>query len=61
MRDRVVAVVEERVRRRLWDDAATQEWLDAQLPALESGETHPFGVADALLARSGHLVTGSRA
>ena len=59
IRDRVVAVVEERVRRRLWDDAATTAWLDGQLPALEAGTIHPFGVADALLARSGPLVTGS--
>lgn len=59
IRDRVVAVVEERVRRRLWNDEATTAWLDAQLPGLESGATHPFAVADALLARSGHLVRGS--
>ncbi|MBA3890871.1 MAG: methylmalonyl Co-A mutase-associated GTPase MeaB [Gemmatimonadaceae bacterium] len=59
IRDRVIAVVEDRVRRRLWDDAPTVEWLDAQLPALVAGTIHPFGVADALLARSGHLVTGS--
>ena len=26
---------EHRVRRRLWRDAAVQEWLEAQLPALE--------------------------
>ena len=61
IRDRVVAVVEERVRRRLWSDPELSSWLDAQLPDLESGAIHPFGVADALLARSGHLVTGSRA
>ena len=60
IRDRVVAVVEERVRRRLWDDAATGAWLDEQLPALEAGRTNPFGVADALLARSGDLLTRSR-
>lgn len=61
IRERVVAVVEERVHRRLWDDAATGAWLDEQLPALESGRTNPFGVADALLARSGDLLTRSRA
>jgi len=59
IRDRVVAVVEDRVRQRLWDDEATQAWLDAQLPALESGHANPFGVADALLARSGDLLTRS--
>lgn len=52
IRERVVDVVEQRVRRRLWRDAATQEWLEAQLPALERGETTPLAVAEALLVRS---------
>ena len=43
-------VVEERVTRRLWHDAGTNQWLDEQLPALEAGATNPFAVADALLA-----------
>lgn len=57
LRDRVMGVVEARVRDRLWRDAATNAWLDEQLPALEAGETDPFAVADALLARSGTLLT----
>ncbi|HEX8726512.1 MAG TPA: methylmalonyl Co-A mutase-associated GTPase MeaB [Gemmatimonadaceae bacterium] len=57
MRDRVMHVVESRVRDRLWHDAATNAWLDGRLPALEAGETNPFAVADALLARSGTLLT----
>jgi LAO/AO transport system kinase len=57
LRERVVDVVQERVRDRLWRDAATIAWLDAQLPALEAGSTNPFDVADALLARSGNLLT----
>jgi LAO/AO transport system kinase len=57
LRERVVDVVEQRVRRRLWHDADTSAWLADQLPALESGATNPFAVADALLARSGHLLT----
>ena len=57
LRERVVDVVEQRVRRRLWHDHGTTEWLDAQLPALEAGATNPFDVADALLARSGNLLT----
>ncbi len=52
LRERVVDAVEYRVRRRLWRDAGTQEWLEAQLPALERGETTPLAVAEALLARS---------
>ena len=58
LRERVVAVAEQRLRRRLWTDAATKEWLDARIPGLESGESTPYAVADALLARSGPLLTG---
>ncbi len=57
LRDRVMNVVETRVRDRLWTDPATNAWLDEQLPALEGGRTNPFAVADALLARSGTLLT----
>ena len=57
LRERVVEVTEDRMRRRLWTDPETDAWLDARLPALESGEATPFAVADALLARSADLLT----
>jgi LAO/AO transport system kinase len=57
LRRRVVEVVESRVRRRLWSDAPLVAWLDEQLPELEAGTRNPFEVADALLARSGDLLT----
>ena len=57
LRDRVVDVVEERVRNRLWTDAATNAWLDERLGELEAGSTNPFALADALLARSSDLLT----
>jgi LAO/AO transport system kinase len=57
LRERVVDVVEQKVRRRLWADAATNAWLDARLPALEAGSTNPFEVADELLALSGEILT----
>jgi LAO/AO transport system kinase len=57
LRERVVEVTEDRIRRRLWRDPGTTEWVDAQLDALEAGRTTPFAVADALLARSGDLLT----
>jgi LAO/AO transport system kinase len=56
-RERVVDVVEQRVRERLWTDAATSQWLDDQLGELEAGTTNPFDVADALLERSRTLIT----
>ena len=57
LRERLVEVAEDKVRRRLWGDDATNAWIDDQLPALERGEATPFAVADALLARSADLVT----
>jgi LAO/AO transport system kinase len=60
IRQRVVDVVQDRVRRRLWLDAATNAWLDARLPEIEAGSVTPFSVADALLAQSGSLLTGAK-
>jgi LAO/AO transport system kinase len=59
LRERVVEVVEHRVRTRLWSDRATAAWLDEQLPAVEAGTATPFTVADALLARSADLLKGT--
>lgn len=59
LRERVMEVVEQQVRRRLWQDAETLAWLDAQLDALEAGTLVPFAVADALRARSSSLLTGA--
>lgn len=60
LRARVVEVVEDHVRRRLWTDDAPNRWLDERLPDLEAGRTNPFAVADELLARSVNLLTISR-
>jgi LAO/AO transport system kinase len=57
LRERVVDVVEQKVRRRLWADAATNSWLDGRLPALESGAANPFDTADELLTRSADILT----
>ena len=58
LRERVVDVVEDRTRRRLWSDEGTTAWLEARLPQLEAGEATPFQIADALLARSADLLSG---
>jgi len=57
LRERVVEVVEDKTRRRLWSDEATNAWLEERLPALEAGLATPFGIADALLSRSADLLT----
>ena len=59
LRERVMEVVEQQVRQRLWHDADTLAWLDAQLDALEAGTLVPFAVADSLRARSSSLLTGA--
>jgi LAO/AO transport system kinase len=58
LRERVMEVVEDQLRRRLWNDAGTMAWLEAQLGPLDAGATTPFAVADALRERSGALLTG---
>jgi LAO/AO transport system kinase len=57
LRERVTDVVDQIVRARLWRDAATSEWLDGRLDAVESGRTTPFEVAEELLSRSATLLT----
>jgi LAO/AO transport system kinase len=57
LRERLVEVVEQKVRRRLWSDAETNAWVDGKLDALEAGATNPFAVADELLARSADTLT----
>jgi LAO/AO transport system kinase len=52
LRERVIDAVEQRLRARLWRDAATNEWLDGRLAALERGETTPLAEAEALIARA---------
>ena len=56
LRERVVEIVEQRVRHRLWTDQATAEWLDERLDELERGTTTPFVVADELLQQSAPLI-----
>jgi LAO/AO transport system kinase len=57
--ERVIEVAERRMRRRLWDEAATLKWLDSRVDQLESGAITPYTVADQLLAEYGDLVKGA--
>ena len=59
LRERVMEVVEQQLRRRLWLDQGTLAWIDERLDALEAGTQVPFAVADALRARSVALLTGA--
>ena len=57
LRERVIDVVEHKVRRRLWSDERTNAWLDERLSELETGATNPFAIADELLTRSADILT----
>lgn len=57
--ERVVEVAERRMRRRLWGDATTMQWLDSRVDELESGVVTPYVVADQLLTEFGNLVKGA--
>lgn len=59
LRERVREAVELKTRQRLWNDAPTVAFLEERLPALEAGTQAPFHVADALLAQSGALLSGT--
>ena len=60
LRERVVEIVERTLSTRLWSDGETSDWLSSRIPELEAGQTNPFAVAQALVARSGDLMTGRR-
>src|SRR5512141_488322 len=57
--DRVVEVVERKMRRRLWGEQSAREWLNARVDELESGAVTPYVVADQLLETYGALVKGA--
>jgi LAO/AO transport system kinase len=51
LRERVVDVVDQRLKSRIWDDPSAAAWLAARLAPLAAGEITPFAVADELLER----------
>jgi LAO/AO transport system kinase len=57
--ERVVEVAERRMRRRLWGEPSTMQWLDDRVSELEAGTVTPYVVADELLAQYGDLVKGA--
>ena len=58
LRERVMDIVEQKIRVRLWKDTATMSRLELQLPSVEEGRATPFAVAEELLRQSGELVRG---
>ena len=58
LRERVMDIVEQKIRVRLWKDTATMSRLELQLPSVEEGRATPFAVADQLLRLSAELVRG---
>jgi len=56
LRDRVLDVVERRVRARLWENRGIQQALEARLAELEAATMTPFEVAEELLERGAPLL-----
>jgi LAO/AO transport system kinase len=59
LRERIVEVVERKVRQRLWLHPDTGPWIEERIPDLERGATTPFAVADELLAQSAGIISGA--
>lgn len=60
VRERVKDIVFQLLGRRLWGDAGTNAWIDEHVAELSAGRITPYAVADALLRRSGPLMTGEQ-
>ncbi|MBK6488771.1 MAG: methylmalonyl Co-A mutase-associated GTPase MeaB [Gemmatimonadetes bacterium] len=56
-REQIIEVAEQRLRRRVWQDAGVQAFIDSVLPAVEDGSRTPFGIADELLRRAADILT----
>jgi LAO/AO transport system kinase len=57
--ERVVEVAERKMRRRLWTEGLTMEWVRGRVDELETGAVTPYVVADELLVKYGDLVKGA--
>jgi LAO/AO transport system kinase len=51
LREQVMDVAEQRLRRRLWHDSTVLEFIDSVIPRIERGEVSPYGIADELLVK----------
>jgi LAO/AO transport system kinase len=56
LRQRVIEIVEERIRRRLWRNNGVNEFIEERLEAILSGELNPFRIADELLRTRAMIV-----
>ena len=57
--ERVVEVAEKRMRQRVLGNPAIMQWVYGRVDELESGSVTPYAVANDLLGKFGHLVTGA--
>jgi LAO/AO transport system kinase len=56
LREQVLEVGQQRIRRRLWANDAIREFIEARMTALETGTETPFAVADEVLERGADLL-----
>jgi len=57
LREQVMDVAEYRLRRRLWNDSKTLEFIETVIPRIERGEVSPYGIADELLVIGAPAIT----
>ena len=55
-REQILEVAEQRMRRRVWQDADVEAYIESRLAPVERGETTPFVVADELLRRGADIL-----
>jgi LAO/AO transport system kinase len=51
LREQVMDVAEQRLRRRLWNDRDVLAFIDGVIPRIENGDVSPYGIADELLVK----------
>jgi LAO/AO transport system kinase len=56
LREQVVEVAEQRLRRRLWNDPGIREFIDSVVPLIEQGAATPWGVVDEVLRRGAGVI-----
>jgi LAO/AO transport system kinase len=49
LRQRLVEIAEDRIRRRLWSSRPVVEFVESSLASMENGARNPFEVADDLI------------
>jgi LAO/AO transport system kinase len=58
LRQRIIEIVEDRIRTRLWSNRGVTEFVESRLESVQSGARTPFDVADELLRSAAAVISG---